>query len=107
MEMNGFLQMVRNSDFNSMVRVASGEYFLFPSTLFADRRSHKVQTILGSCIAVCLFDDRLKFGGINHYMMPWWNGKDLPSPKYGDIAVDRLIEKMIALGSVKQNLSAK
>jgi chemotaxis protein CheD len=82
-------------------------HFLFPSTLFAHRSPHHVQTVLGSCISVCLFDDQLKYGGINHYMMPWWNGKNLPSPKYGDIAIERLIEKMIALGTVKQNLVAK
>jgi len=84
-----------------------GEHFLFPSALFAERTPHHVQTILGSCVAVCLFDRYLRFGGINHYMMPWWNGKDMPSPKYGDIAIERLIEKMIGHGSMKQNLVAK
>ena len=75
--------------------------------LFADRAPHQVQTILGSCVSVCLYDTQLKFGGINHYMMPWWNGKDMASPKYGDIAIDLLLEKMISLGSIKQNLVAK
>jgi len=83
------------------------EYFLFPSTLFAARGPHRVQTILGSCIGVCLFDCRMKFGGINHYMMPWWNGRDLPSPKYGDVAIDRLIEKMVALGGSERDMVAK
>lgn len=83
------------------------EHFLFQSTLFASRAPHHVRTILGSCVSVCLYDSHLKFGGINHYMMPWWNGRELPSPKYGDVAIERLIEKMIALGSAKQNLVAK
>lgn len=91
----------------NMVAQDVREHFLFPSTLFAERTPHHVQTILGSCVAVCLYDQRLKYGGINHYMMPWWNGKELPSPKYGDIAVERLIEKMMAFGSLKQNLVAK
>ena len=27
-------------------------------------------TLLGSCVAVCLFDPLLKIGGINHFMLP-------------------------------------
>jgi len=86
---------------------AIGEYYLFPSTLFAETLPHQVKTILGSCVAVCLFDQVLHHGGINHYMLPWWNGNGMPSPKYGDIAIERLIEKMIFLGSKKGNLVAK
>ena len=83
------------------------EYFLFPSALFADRAPHHVQTILGSCIAVCLYDVNLHFGGINHYMMPWWNGEGIPSPKYGDVSMELLVKKMESLGSLKMNLVAK
>jgi len=87
--------------------VAIDEHFLFPSTLFAERSPHRVQTILGSCVAVCLFDLEMEYGGINHYMLPWWNGNGMPSPKYGDVAIERLIEKMTILGSRKTNLVAK
>jgi chemotaxis protein CheD len=54
-----------------------------------------------------LWDARLKTGGINHFMLPLWNGDGLASPKYGNIAIEKLIEKMVALGSSKKNLSAK
>jgi chemotaxis receptor (MCP) glutamine deamidase CheD len=50
------------------------------------------QTILGSCVAVCLFDHVYGYGAINHFMLPWWNGQNIPSPKYGDIAVLGLIK---------------
>jgi len=83
------------------------EYFLFPSALFADRTPHCVQTILGSCIAVCLHDVKLGIGGINHYMMPWWNGEGIPSPKYGDVSMELLLKKMETLGSYRTNLVAK
>src|SRR5688572_13771956 len=83
------------------------EYYLFPSTIFAELLPHQVKTILGSCVAVCLFDQVLNYGGINHYMLPWWNGNGMPSPKYGDIAIERLIDKMLFLGSQKKNLVAK
>ena len=83
------------------------EHFLYPGSLFAQPGDYTVTTILGSCISVCLWDPVLKIGGINHYMLALWNGDGLPSPKYGNIAITKLIEKMIANGSRKDNLKAK
>lgn len=82
-------------------------HFLYPSTLFFSREPHRVSTILGSCVAVCLYDPILRIGGINHYMLPFWNGQGLASPKYGNIAIERLVENMISLGSKKSNIKAK
>lgn len=84
-----------------------GNYYLHPGNLFAHSEPHIVSTILGSCVAVCLFDPVLQIGGINHYLLPFWNKEGLPTPKYGNVAIQRLIEKMIALGSNKKHLEAK
>ncbi len=75
--------------------------------MFASAQPAEVTTILGSCVAVCLWDRYLGIGGINHYMLPTWNGMELASPQYGNIAIDRLYEKMLLLGCQKQNLVAK
>ncbi len=83
------------------------QHFLYPSSFFASREPYVVKTVLGSCVAVCLWDKRLHIGGINHYMLPTWNGNDLASPKYGNIAIDKLIEKMKSLGSRVEDLQAK
>lgn len=83
------------------------DHFLFPATIFGHQQPHRVQTILGSCISVCLFDEALKLGAINHFMLPWWNGCGMPSPKYGDVAIQRLIEKMIGMGSRQESMVAK
>src|SRR5688572_2307294 len=91
----------------TLIEPSIAEHFLFPSTLFYERAPHRVLTILGSCVSVCLFDPELGIGGINHYMLPWWNGNETPSTKYGDVAIERLIEKMILNGSRKENLVAK
>ncbi|MBQ9471026.1 MAG: chemotaxis protein CheD [Bacteroidales bacterium] len=82
-------------------------HYLFPAELFAEAQPHVVSTVLGSCVAVCLYDTQLKIGGINHYMLPLWNGTGLASPKYGNIAINKLIERMEKLGSNKANLVAK
>lgn len=82
-------------------------HFLYPAEMYISKTPYQVNTILGSCVAVCLYDPVLKIGGINHYMLPYWNGQGLASPKYGNIAIDRLIDKMISLGCDKKNLKAK
>jgi len=82
-------------------------HFLYPSTMFASVQPAEVTTILGSCVAVCLWDRYLGIGGINHYMLPTWNGMELASPKYGNIAIERLTERMLQLGCKKNNLVAK
>ena len=82
-------------------------HFLYPSTLFASKEPYVVNTILGSCVAVCLYDQVVKAGGINHYMLPFWNGEGLASPKYGNIAIEKLLEKMLHLGCSKKNIIAK
>ncbi|MDK2841811.1 MAG: chemotaxis protein CheD [Anaerophaga sp.] len=83
------------------------QHFLYPSTLFASKEPYVVKTILGSCVAICLWDPLTKIGGINHYMLPTWNGNDLASPKYGNIAIDKLLERMVHLGAKRENLKAK
>ncbi len=83
------------------------KHYLYPSTIFVSNKPYQIQTILGSCVAVCLWDATLKIGGMNHFMLPLWNGKGLASPKYGNIAIEKIIQKMIKFGSKKYNLQAK
>ena len=83
------------------------KHFLFPGTIFADPRSYQISTILGSCVAVCLWDSVMRMGGINHYMLPLWNGEGLATPKYGNIAMEKLLAKMLAMGCKREQLIAK
>ena len=87
--------------------VAQKTYFLLPGALQVSRFPMQVTTILGSCVAVCLWDRETGIGGINHYMLPHWNGMGLASPKYGNIAIEKLIGKMIRAGCKKKDLEAK
>lgn len=83
------------------------EHFLQPCMIFAHRLEHQISTVLGSCVSVCLWDTRRKLGGMNHYMLPLWNGEGLPTPKYGNIAIDRLVEKVLLAGARREDLVAK
>ncbi len=81
--------------------------FLHPGELLIANEPNELITVLGSCVSVVLYDKIKKIGGMNHYIMPLWNGDELKSPKYGNIAVVKLIEKMIENGSKIKNLEAK
>jgi chemotaxis protein CheD len=83
------------------------EYYLYPGMLFADPAPHRVTTVLGSCIAVCLYDPLRRIGGINHYMLPLWNGEGLPTPRYGNVAIDALIDRLQRFGCQASRLQAK
>jgi chemotaxis protein CheD len=82
-------------------------YYLYPSNIFASREMYQITTLLGSCVAVCLYDTRQRFGGMNHFMLPLWNGTGLASPKFGNIAIAQLVQKMEHLGSDRKDLIAK
>jgi len=86
-----------------------GEYthYLVAGSLFVHEERHIVTTVLGSCVSVCLWDCVRNRGGINHYMLPFWNGEGLASPKYGNIAIAKLLERMLELGSERRSLRAK
>ena len=67
----------------------------------------EIKTVLGSCIAVCLYDKVTRIGGMNHYLVPLWNENGLQSPKYGNISIPKLIDKMLIVGCRKENIEAK
>jgi chemotaxis protein CheD len=82
-------------------------HFLYPSNLFVHKDRHMVTTILGSCVGICLYDTRLRQGGMNHYMLALWNGNGLASPRFGNIANEKLIQEVLRIGSLKHDLVAK
>jgi chemotaxis protein CheD len=90
---------------------ASGEnlqrHYLYPGTIFVHRQPHLVTTVLGSCVSVCLWNQTARLGGINHFLLPLWNGEGLPTPKYGNIAIAKLIEKVTVLSGPGDKLVAK
>lgn len=81
--------------------------FIHSGQLFVAARPSYVHTVLGSCVAVCVYDSKLKISGMNHYLLPLWNNDGLQSPKYGNIAIPKLIEGMEAVGSLRRDMVVK
>src|SRR4051812_50175375 len=46
--------------------------YLLPGELHASAEQTQVTTILGSCVSVCLWDQKLRIGGMNHFLLPMW-----------------------------------
>ena len=82
-------------------------HYLMAGNIFVHASPHRVTTVLGSCVSVCLWDQSLHVGGMNHFMLPFWNGEGLASPKYGNIAIAKLIERMRDIGADRRQLRAK
>lgn len=76
--------------------------------LHASRKPLLLDTVLGSCIAVCLYDPVLGMGGMNHFMLP--EGSDPGDPtstRYGVNAMELLISDLMKLGADRRRFQAK
>lgn len=88
-----------------MVKVFPGEYYVTSQT------DEVLVTILGSCVSACIRDPRTGIGGMNHFMLAQgqsqsWGG-DPESTRYGNFAMEKLINEMLKLGCSRQSLEIK
>ncbi len=81
--------------------------YLHPGQLFISAERYAVTTILGSCVAVCLWDPVTRVGGINHFLLPVFSGEGVASARFGNVAIKELLDELAKLGSQKHNLLAK
>jgi len=80
---------------------------LMMGQLHASARPCLISTVLGSCVAVCLWDVNARMGGMNHFMLPQWDGRGLPSPRFGNIAIPALLRAVLEVGARRSTLVAK
>ena len=66
----------------------STNYFLHPGFVFVSQRPTAILTILGSCVSVCLHDEKRCFGGMNHFLLPEPLAGE-STPRYGRPAILR------------------
>lgn len=88
-------------------RILPGEYFVTKS-------DEGVYTTLGSCISACIRDRVSGVGGMNHFMLPSssdgssWKSNDLSAAtRYGNFAMEHLINVILKNGGQRQNLEVK
>ncbi len=90
-------------------RILPGEYYV-------TTEDESVTTVLGSCIAACIRDKESGVGGMNHFMLPETNKHKLAvgaesvvgnATRYGNYAMEHLINMILANGGKRKNLEVK
>ena len=85
----------------NVITVVQGEYAVSANPLVM------MSTVLGSCVAMCLFDTTTRVGGMNHFLLANASHAGSDDLKYGVNAVELLINKLLKSGALRCNLQAK
>jgi chemotaxis protein CheD len=77
---------------------------------WAIENERPISTLLGSCVAVCLFDPILKIAGMNHFLLPSRtnaDNSDVDVILNGDYSMEVLVNGLLNKGAKKTRLVAK
>jgi len=87
---------------------------LMPGEYYVTLHNEGVYTTLGSCISACIRDRVAGIGGMNHFMLPasadmnGWKSAGLSViNRYGNFAMEHLINDILKNGGKRQNLEVK
>jgi chemotaxis protein CheD len=87
---------------------------LNPGEYFVTKSEECIYTTLGSCISACIRDRVSGIGGMNHFMLPasagevGWKAAGLSaSTRYGNFAMEHLINEILKNGGARENLEVK
>ena len=87
-----------------IVTISPGEYH-------CSKQDCYISTVLGSCIAITLWDSRNKIGGMNHFMLATTSREcsisDEIAGRFGEYSIELLINDMIKTGAQKKYFQAK
>jgi chemotaxis protein CheD len=114
------LQRERERDFGHIqrrfdARVNGVVATLLPGDYYVATEGELISTVLGSCVSACIRDRRLCFGGMNHFMLPidesegstTWGASASSTTRFGNVAMERLINSMLKLGAHRSDLEVK
>ncbi|HEY6255228.1 MAG TPA: chemoreceptor glutamine deamidase CheD [Xanthobacteraceae bacterium] len=88
-----------------MIKVLPGRFYI------TKRADEVIVTVLGSCVSACIRDVETGVGGMNHFMLAsdaagkW--GSDQQSTRYGNFAMERLINELIKAGCPRDRMEVK
>ncbi len=89
------------------------KYILDPGDYYVTNKKVIIKTLLGSCVAACLYDPVNHVMGMNHFLLSRGKAKqngsivNSESGRYGINAMELIINGMMKLGAVKKNIKAK
>ncbi|UZW76749.1 chemoreceptor glutamine deamidase CheD [Alkalimarinus sediminis] len=89
---------------------------IMPGELYVSLHGEMIVTVLGSCVSACIRDRVHGIGGMNHFMLPvqgehsstQWGSSDVSSAsRYGNWAMEFLINEILKAGGERKNLEVK
>jgi chemotaxis protein CheD len=88
---------------------------LLPGEYYVTMEHEMICTVLGSCVSACVRDRVLGIGGMNHFMLPLdrskgesaWSDAASAATRYGNVAMEHLINDLLKAGARRQNLEFK
>jgi chemotaxis protein CheD len=87
---------------------------LNPGEYYVTKNNECIYTTLGSCISACIRDRITGVGGMNHFMLPvsmgegsWKDAGLNSSTRYGNFAMEHMINEILKNGGIRQNLEVK
>ena len=87
---------------------------LLPGEYYVTREVETIVTVLGSCVSACVRDTAVGIGGMNHFMLPlssgngsWENADTGASARYGNFAMELMINDILKNGGSRRNLEIK
>lgn len=100
------IRRYHDPDFDALaVKVLPGEHYV------TSRPEEMLVTVLGSCVSACIRDPSINVGGMNHFVLPssphgdW--GKASTSLRYGNFAMERLINDILKRGGRRERFEVK
>ena len=87
---------------------------ILPGQFYVSDKGEMISTVLGSCISACIRDTRIGVGGMNHFMLPqtsdhssWQDSEVNAVARYGNWAMEYLINAILKIGGRKENFEVK
>lgn len=89
---------------------------ILPGEYYVTLHDEAVVTVLGSCVSACIRDRKFGIGGMNHFMLPsegrggseaWKSDSLNASTRYGNFAMEHLINDILKNGGKRENLELK
>ncbi|TDF35718.1 chemoreceptor glutamine deamidase CheD [Alteromonadaceae bacterium M269] len=89
---------------------------ILPGEFYVSRSEELIATTLGSCVSACIWDEYSSIGGMNHFMLPLtdkeshevtWGNDQSDATRFGNYAMEHLINEILANGGLRKNLRAK
>jgi len=102
-----------NTYFDRVHDIATAK--LLPGEYYVTTKPEAVVTVLGSCVSACIRDKVFGIGGMNHFMLPihtgeqktWRKGTVDNITRYGNYAMEHLINDILSHGGMRKNLEVK